>query len=244
VLFIVPPPNQLEDHFVRSSALPLNSSSNTNFQLPPTPNGPAEVAGVVGTVGGGVVGGVGVVVGGAGVVGGVVGGVEAGGGLNRFGLVELVCPVEPVGVVVGGFGVLGVVGVVGVVEAGGVVTVLNRVGAVEVVGVVVPLGVVEAVGAAEALGAAGLGEAVPCGAPPLGRAGASGVRRRIETPTVGRLRRPKARTVMEPPVTEIRTETRAFCRFPVVVAYRSSEPILSLIRLRMLVWLERATWTA
>lgn len=168
--------------------------------------------------------------------------------MNRVGLVELVCPVEPVGVVVGGFDVFGVVGVVGVfgvvvvvvvVDAGGVVTVLNKVGAVELVAVVEPVGVDDAVGAAEAVG-----EAVPCGVPPVGSAAASGLRRRIETPSVGRLRRPKARTVMEAAVTEIRTETRAFRRFPVVVAYRSTEPILTLIRLRMLVWLERATSTA
>ena len=165
--------------------------------------------------------------------------------MNSVGLVELVCPVEPVGVVVG-FGVFGVVGVVGVfgvdvvvvvvvvVDAGGVVTVLNKVGAVELVAAVEPVGVDDAVGAV-------VGEAVPCDSPPVGSAVASGVRRRIETPSVGRLRRPKARTVREAAVTEIRTETRAFRRFPVVVAYRSTEPILTLIRLRMLVWLERAT---
>lgn len=112
---------------------------------------------------------------------------------------------------------------------------------VEVVGPVTGLNRVEALGVvSEAVGAAGLGEVVPCGDPP---ASPSLVRRRIETPRVGRVRRPTARTVMEPPVTGIRTEILAFRRYRLVVAYRLSGPISSLIRLRLALWLEIATLT-
>ena len=115
---------------------------------------------------------------------------------------------------------------------------------VDVVGPVTGLKRVEALGVvSEAVGAAELGEVVPCGDPPVGWASPSLVRRRIETPRVGRVRRPTARTVMEPPVTGIRTEILAFRRYRLVVAYRLSGPISSLIRLRLALWLEIATLT-
>ena len=116
---------------------------------------------------------------------------------------------------------------------------------VDVVGPVTGLKRVEALGVvSEAVGAAGLGEVVvPCGDTPVGWASPSLVRRRIETPRVGRVRRPTARTVMEPPVTGIRTEILAFRRYRLVVAYRLSGPISSLIRLRLALWLEIATLT-
>jgi hypothetical protein len=147
--------------------------------------------------------------------------------------VDVFEPVEPVEVVE-------VVGAVGVV---GGLTELNTVEALASVSDTVGSGtVVAAVGAVEA-GAAGLGEEVPCGDPPVGWASPSLVMRRIETPTVGRVRRPTARTVMEPPVTGIRTEILALRRYRLVVAYRSSGPISSLIRLRLALWLEIAILT-
>ena len=166
---------------------------------------------------------------------GAVLGVETGGaGGGAAGVVGVVGVVEPVG----GFEPPGVVEVVGdfePVDVVGPVTALKRVEALGVVS--------EAVGATEAVGAAGLGEVVPCGDPPVGCASPGVVRRRIETPRVGRVRRPTARTVMEPPVTGIRTEILAFRRYRLVVAYRSSGPISSLIRLRLALWLEIAILT-
>jgi len=233
--------NQLEDHFVVSSALPLNSSSNTRFQLPPTPTGPPAVAGAVlgvetGAAGGGA--------GGGGVVGvvGVGGIVEVGGAgvVEGVGDFEPVMPFEPV-VPVDVFEPVEVVEVVEVLEAVGVVAAVTGLSRLETLGAGE---LVAAVGAFEVVGAAGLGEEVPCGDPPVGWAAPSTVRRRIETPRVGRVRRPTARTVMEPPVTGIRTEILALRRYRLVVAYRSSGPMSSRIRLRLVPWLEIAMWTA